>query len=70
MMQMQERARMLAREVEQKTEAFARTTRNFDTAVQVVKRRLMGDKAKVQRYLAGDGIEDRPEIHASSQEIK
>lgn len=50
--QKQERARMLGREAEQKKEAIAQTTRNFETAVEVVKARLTGDKARVQRYLA------------------
>lgn len=50
--QKQERARMLGREAEQKKQAIAETTRNFETAVEVVKTRLTGDKTKVQRYLA------------------
>ncbi|HEX7644073.1 MAG TPA: hypothetical protein VF472_17865 [Burkholderiaceae bacterium] len=50
--QKQERARTLGREAEQKKQAIAQTTRNFDSAADAVKTRLLGDKARVERYLA------------------
>ncbi|MBV8636239.1 MAG: hypothetical protein JO002_17225 [Burkholderiaceae bacterium] len=49
--QKQERARILGREAEQKKQAIAQTTRNFETAADAVKTRLLGDKARVERYL-------------------
>lgn len=50
--QKQERARTLGREAEEKQQAIARTTRNFEAAMDDVKTRLTADKARVQRYLA------------------
>lgn len=50
--QKQERARTLGREAEEKQQAIARTTRNFEAAMDEVKTRLTTDKARVQRYLA------------------
>lgn len=52
----QDRARELSRQTEQKKQAIAATTRNFDAAADAVKSRLAGEKAKVQRYLGQESL--------------